>query len=282
MSGFRVVSRIGWNEQEAPPEWDKTLFKAFKEGEPDVVFMVYDPHNFEIYKPTDGVFFKGNGNKSDYEQALQYQTVAVDAYGQHFKKTQVKAKLEEGQKFIADPNAEYSARTQAEKQEAINNLKFEELLTSYVLDPTIGRENLANRIKNDPKLTKMTKDALPKKKVIPLFRTIAYYGSPKPETLISASMTPQASDKFINQAFGDGKLSLSELRDMEGKIYRYDVPVGKIIGYLPAYKNALKQTHNKAVKELGVGQDTFSGKFKKVTNPVKDACLLYTSPSPRD
>ena len=269
MSGFRVVSRIGWNEQEAPPGWDKNLFKDFKEGEPDVVFMVYDPHNFEIYKPTDGIFFKGNGNKSDYDQAVKYQTVAVDAYGQHFKKTQVSAKLEEGQKFIADPEAEYSARTQAEKQEAIDNLKFEELLTSYVLDPTIGRENLANRIKNDPKLTKMTRDALPKKDVIPLYRSISYYGSPKPETLISASMTPQASDSFIQQAF-EGKASIG----MEGKIYRYDVPRDKIIGYLPAYTKNLQPTHNKAVKALGVGQDTFGDKFKKVTNPVVDAKKL--------
>ncbi len=41
--GFTVVARTKWNEQIVPPGWDKQVFAEFNNGEPDVVYMVYDP-----------------------------------------------------------------------------------------------------------------------------------------------------------------------------------------------------------------------------------------------
>ena len=43
INGFRVVSRDPWNEQYAPPGWDKQRYAKFNNGEPDVVYMQYDP-----------------------------------------------------------------------------------------------------------------------------------------------------------------------------------------------------------------------------------------------
>jgi hypothetical protein len=40
--GFRESARIPWDDNEAPPDWDKELFGAFNNGEPDVSFMNYD------------------------------------------------------------------------------------------------------------------------------------------------------------------------------------------------------------------------------------------------
>ena len=44
-NGFKTVARVAWNEDYKPDNWDKQLFKDFNNGEPDVVFMVYDPAN---------------------------------------------------------------------------------------------------------------------------------------------------------------------------------------------------------------------------------------------
>ena len=54
--GFKVVSRLKWNDEEAPFDWDKGQFKAFNKGEPDVVFMVVDPDYFGPYSKDVGYY----------------------------------------------------------------------------------------------------------------------------------------------------------------------------------------------------------------------------------
>ncbi len=41
--GVRAVARIPWDESQAPPGWDKAAFAKYNNGEPSVVFYVYDP-----------------------------------------------------------------------------------------------------------------------------------------------------------------------------------------------------------------------------------------------
>ena len=43
VNGFRVVSRLPWDEGHNPKGWSKRKFKMYNNGEPDVVFMAYDP-----------------------------------------------------------------------------------------------------------------------------------------------------------------------------------------------------------------------------------------------
>tara|TARA_R110000803_G_scaffold127432_1_gene194874 strand:- start:48 stop:2117 length:2070 start_codon:yes stop_codon:yes gene_type:complete len=45
-AGFKPVARLPWNDEFAPPGWDKNTFNDFNNGEPDVVFYVYDPNYF--------------------------------------------------------------------------------------------------------------------------------------------------------------------------------------------------------------------------------------------
>ena len=45
-AGFRPVARLPWNDEFAPDNWSKETFKNFNNGEPDVVFFVYDPNYF--------------------------------------------------------------------------------------------------------------------------------------------------------------------------------------------------------------------------------------------
>jgi hypothetical protein len=52
--GFRAVARLRWDEGRKPEGWDKKTFAKFNNGEPDVVFMVYDPTYFGQYSNKDG------------------------------------------------------------------------------------------------------------------------------------------------------------------------------------------------------------------------------------
>jgi hypothetical protein len=55
-AGFRAVARIKWDESQKPDGWSKETFASYNNGEPDVVFMVYDPEYGKAYNPTDGKY----------------------------------------------------------------------------------------------------------------------------------------------------------------------------------------------------------------------------------
>ena len=68
-NGMRVVSRLPWDESQAPPDWKHATFAKFNGGRPDVVFMVHDPA------------FTGDrlaGTKaSSYDEAVALQQAAI-------------------------------------------------------------------------------------------------------------------------------------------------------------------------------------------------------------
>lgn len=45
MHGFKPVAKMKWNDEYIPEGWNKENFKKYNNGEPDVVFMAYDPNN---------------------------------------------------------------------------------------------------------------------------------------------------------------------------------------------------------------------------------------------
>jgi lambda family phage portal protein len=69
-AGFRATHRIHFSDEAAPEGWDKELFAKFNGGEPDVVFMVYDPAAGG-YKAGDGELV------DDYDKAVEGQIKAV-------------------------------------------------------------------------------------------------------------------------------------------------------------------------------------------------------------
>lgn len=48
LEGFKPVARIDWDDQFAPADWDKDVYATYKKGEPDVVFMVFDPERVGV------------------------------------------------------------------------------------------------------------------------------------------------------------------------------------------------------------------------------------------
>jgi orotate phosphoribosyltransferase-like protein len=70
--GFRAVARTRWNDEFAPSEWSKDTFSEFNGGEPDVVFMVYDPAKMDAESsPKDGRVMQG---EDGYDRAVAAQT----------------------------------------------------------------------------------------------------------------------------------------------------------------------------------------------------------------
>lgn len=63
--GMRVASREPWDERWKPEGWSKQKFAAFNNGEPDVLYMVYDPNYFDQYQPGDGRYLKDSVGAQD-------------------------------------------------------------------------------------------------------------------------------------------------------------------------------------------------------------------------
>ncbi len=81
--GFKAVSRTPFDDQFQPPGWDKSLFKAFNGGSPDVVFMIYDPTGV-AYKAGDGKMFDSYDEAQAAQiAALPSSTPAADLLSSH-------------------------------------------------------------------------------------------------------------------------------------------------------------------------------------------------------
>jgi hypothetical protein len=73
--GFRAVARVPWNDKYAPEDWDYELFKMYNDGKPDIVYMVYDPNYFDVYRPGDGKLVK------THEKAVAIQKAELKKIG---------------------------------------------------------------------------------------------------------------------------------------------------------------------------------------------------------
>lgn len=71
-NGFQPVVRMKWNDEYAPEGWDKKVFADFNGGEPDVVFMAYDPRSERMYQAGDVPAYT-----DDYDEAVRLQENAV-------------------------------------------------------------------------------------------------------------------------------------------------------------------------------------------------------------
>lgn len=73
-NGFKVVGRMKWNEDYKPDNWNKKTFAKFNGGEPDVVYMSYDPEDNRTIFENPGKYF------DDPDELAQAQRDAVNTY----------------------------------------------------------------------------------------------------------------------------------------------------------------------------------------------------------
>ena len=69
MNGFKVSSRLKWDESQSPEGWNKQDFIEFNRGEPDVVFMIYDPNYYGDYKLNDGQLVEDYGDAVSIQES---------------------------------------------------------------------------------------------------------------------------------------------------------------------------------------------------------------------
>ena len=160
------------------------------------------------------------------------------------------------------------------------DLSLPELITGYAIAPAkigstrsdaVTREELVSRLRSDPELQKLSQNALKNlgyEGTIPLFRVaLTPEGGFKSEGVVSTSLTPESHLDTI-KFFTKGKISPFD--DITPRLIRYDVPIEKVIGYLPAFKDRIKRGVNKAVIAKGMGQRALEG-FSKVGDPASHA-----------
>lgn len=88
-NGFRIVSRLPFNEKYPPEGWNEA-----KHGKPDVVTMIYDPENKLNIK-------EKQFTKDEYKEALDYRDTYVEAQKEAYKK-----EVPAGKKLFNEPNPE--------------------------------------------------------------------------------------------------------------------------------------------------------------------------------
>ena len=121
--GFRAVARTRWNDEYAPDNWSKDTFREFNNGEPDVVFMVYDPAKRDAeYSPKDGRVMAG---EDGYDRALAAQT-------RELRKVQRGARIAPApadsvavaDASAADENIQFSRRRKPDPKETVTAYKL--------------------------------------------------------------------------------------------------------------------------------------------------------------
>ena len=88
--GFRPVSKIAWNDEYAPPGWDKEVFKDSNNGEPDVIFFVYDPDYTGMGGSVDLPY------SADYDAAEAIQAAEVEKMRERVEEVLGPAKFRRG------------------------------------------------------------------------------------------------------------------------------------------------------------------------------------------
>jgi hypothetical protein len=112
--GFRAVARTKWNDEFAPSEWDKDTFSTYNNGEPDVVFMVYDPSKMDAeYSSKDGRVL------DDYDRAVALQN-------REMKRLTPKFSRKQGDVLARDPRLEQAA--QGMKEGTVTSAEYSELV----------------------------------------------------------------------------------------------------------------------------------------------------------
>lgn len=107
--GFKPVAKMKWDVEYIPEGWNKDNFKDYNNGEPDVVFMVYDPNN-DIEKRHES----GEDTMAEIEKKRGYR------YKRKTREEKIPYIIdyEDGEKF----QHMYKWRSPAEREAIYNNM----------------------------------------------------------------------------------------------------------------------------------------------------------------
>jgi hypothetical protein len=108
--GFKTVARTTWNDEFAPDGWNKATFQAFNDGEPDIVFMVYDANYFGAPSNEDGVVV------DSYEDGPAVQREALGG--------ETQSEVVSTDDSAADVNVQFSRRRKPDPKKTVTAYKL--------------------------------------------------------------------------------------------------------------------------------------------------------------
>ena len=85
--GLKTVARLPWDDSQAPDDWNKETFSESNNGEPDVVFMAFDPDALG-YEPGQGEY------APSYDDAVAAQQAALGVQPEPGEPVEVPAPFE--------------------------------------------------------------------------------------------------------------------------------------------------------------------------------------------
>lgn len=107
--GFKPVAKMKWNDEYIPEGWNKDNFKDYNNGEPDVVFMVYDPNN-DIEKQHESL--ENTMEEIEKKRGYRYKRKTRE------EKIPYILDYDDGEKF----QHQYKWRSPAEREAIYNNM----------------------------------------------------------------------------------------------------------------------------------------------------------------
>lgn len=177
--GFKPVAKMKWDDEYIPEGWNKDNFKDYNNGEPDVVFMVYDPNNTKKDNEIPYITDYDDGDKIQQKYFAKNKVDSlIDAKKKEFKESDVN-RDEDGKFATKNSNNKSNEETKAKLSEArrikryIENKFKTETMSNYekdkwkeILKETIDEINEIKGIKtkdkkdNDKDNNKDKKDGL--------------------------------------------------------------------------------------------------------------------------
>lgn len=224
--GFRVVSRLAFNEELAPDGWNKE-----KHGTPDVVFMIYDPQGqLDIEEKSF--------NKDQYDEALAYR----ESFIEEAKKIHPYYQAQETQPTVQEPSLTYITPNKEEYptfKEALDNTQTGDIsanignVTLFTVDSSTDYNTVSGTINGLIKSGILTGESIldpTGEKVIlteglgDLIKTVNWVIGQ--ETLIkSAGRKNVKITEDGNFILGDGSTATVQIRNNQGELEQVDLNI---------------------------------------------------------
>jgi hypothetical protein len=132
--GFTTVKRMKWSDKDAPKDWNKEAFREFNNGEPDLIFMAYDPDS-------DARFVSAYGKNKGKVLASEY-TDDYNAGGRAQKKALKGFPGPSFKKFVPEPKQGKNAADLGDDGEGLLDGATDPLYQEVKSAPGSGRYDL--------------------------------------------------------------------------------------------------------------------------------------------
>lgn len=236
-NGFHEVGRDPWNEQYKPEGWSKAQFAKFNHGEPDIVYMQYDPT-----RPLTPLEAPGEP-QTPREEREQATAQAVSA-----------AQAETGQTAQPIPGADPRMQAELDKAQEAARKEAEKIL----LKPQLEELKRSNRALIDAERERATAEIGNQVGNEPVFRAFALFNPEGADHEISQKSIWKKSVDYMNNRLSDADTTHYEaVAEMSGFTSADEMAKKLLLTERgPAFNFAVKERVNAHMAQFADLKDT--------------------------